>query len=273
VAKQINMQKKFTYLMILSVSALFIAYFSFSCEDILKLNVAGDGNVIVDTLRWRNGFNISELELADDFILEIYQSEKPAIHVETDSNLMTYVKTELIGKKLIIRRQADHLLKPSKGVIVRYFTNNLSLIEILNRGVVFCDTLTATTLTINAYGKSKFTCQNIDVENFFFRAESGAYTEIRGNFIYLDFVQVGSGESFLRGNVETFRLWQEGSGKIEAFNLEANVAFVTLLHSGLIYCNVSNFLTVDLKGSGRLFYRGDPEIEIIEGEDGVFKSN
>ena len=265
--------KYLTFKLFVGIIVLFFTTISLSCEDILKLNVAGDGNIVVDSLRWRNGFNIRELELTDDFILEIYQSETPALYIEADSNLMAYIKTDFIRNRLILRRQSDHFLKPSKNIIVRLFINNLSLIEIWNRGIVVCDTLRNTTLSVNSYGKSKFSCNNVEVENFFFRAESGTIVDIKGNFIYLDYTQIGSGESNIYGNVETFRLLQEGSGKIEAFNLEANVAFVTLKHSGLIYCHVSNFLTVEINGTGRLFYRGSPEIEIVDGEEGVFRSD
>ena len=231
-----------------------------SCEDILKLNITGDGNIITDSLRLRNNFNIKELELTDNFILEIYHSEKPALYVEADSNLMSYIKTDFLRNKLTIRRQSDHNLKPSRKIIIRLFTDNLSSIDIWNRGAVICDTLITNTLSINIYGKSKFKCKNILVDNLLVKAESGAIADISGDFTFLDFAQTGSGETYLGGSVETLKLKQEGSGKIEALDLEANVAFVSIINSGLIYCNVSTFLDVVINGTGRVYYKGNPEI-------------
>ena len=256
------------------IIVLLTVFLSISCEEILKLNITGDGNIITDTLRWRNNYTIRDIQLADDFILEIYQSEKPALHIEADSNLLSYIKTDFLRNTLTIRRQSDHFLKPSKNITIRLFINNLSVIDVWNKGTVVCDTLTATTLHVNTYRKSNFSCKYAEVENLFFRAEGSTKVDINGNFIYLDYSQIGSGESFLNGNVETLKLLQEGSGKIEAFDLEANVAFISLIHSGLIYCYVSNFLTVDLKGTGRVYYKGNPETEIsIEGSGGVYSGS
>jgi len=239
-----------------------------SCEDILKLEVTGDGNIITDSSRWRNTFNIKEIELSENFQLEIYKSEKIGFHIETDSNLIAYIKTDFIRNKLTIRRQSDHNLKPSKHIILRLFTNNLSQIEVWNRGIVFCDTLESNNLTINIYGKSSFKGTYIISENLFLKTEDGANVEIKGEYTFLDYNQKGSGESFLQGNVDILKMTQEGSGKIEALDLTATGANVTLRHSGLIYCNVSNYLSVDLKGNGRVYYKGNPELVdiLIEGE-------
>jgi len=252
-----------------SITLFFFSILFFcSCEDILKLDVMGDGNIITDSLRWRN-FNINELELSENFILEIYHSEVPALHVETDSNLIGFVKTDFVRNKLAIRRQSDHNIKPSKYVKVRLYIDNLALINVWNRGTIICDTLSSTSLTVNIYEKSSFKSSYTSVENLFVVAEGGAFVDINGEFVYLDYSQSGSGESYLRGNSDNFKVFQDGSGKIEAINLLAKVTNITLLKSGLIYCNVSNYLSVQIKGSGRVYYRNNPELIVsIEGIDG-----
>ena len=259
----------YKYLCKAIVFKILIIFSLTSCEDILKLEVTGDGNIITDSLRLRSNFNIKEIELSENFQLEIYLSEKQGLYIETDSNLMAYIKTDFVRNKLTIRRQSDHTLKPSKHIILRLFINNLSQIDIWNRGKVFCDTLESSSLMINIYGKSTFKSNNIVTENLFFRAEDGANIEIKGGeFTLLDFYQKGSGESHLKGKVDILKMTQEGSGKIEALDLFATGANVILRHSGLIYCNVSNYLSVDLMGNGRVYYRGNPElVDInIEGE-------
>jgi len=239
-----------------------------SCEDILKLDVTGDGNVVKDTLRWRSAFTINEIDLHDNFQLEIYRSEIPALHIETDSNLMIYVKTDFVRNKLTIRRQSDHNLKPSRNIVVRLYINDLSQINVWNRGKILCDTLIAASrLSINIYGKSSFKSNHIYSDNLLFRTEGGANIDIKGEFTSLNYSQIGSGETHLQGETEFLHLTQEGSGKIEALDLTSKYADVVLRHSGLIYCNVSNYLTVDIIGTGRVYYKGDPEVS-VEG-DGV----
>lgn len=247
--------------------------FFVSCEDILKLEVVGDGNIITDSLRWRNNFNINEIELSENFQLEIYHSEKNRLYIETDSNIITYIKTDFSKNKLTVRRQSDHILKPSKHIILRLYIDNLNFIDIWNKGKIYCDTLKTTDLKINIYGKSTFKSDYIYAENLLFKTEDGANVEFNGEFIYIDFKQKGSGESYLKGNVEILKMTQEGSGKIEALELTATGANIYLRHSGLIYCNVSNYLSVDIKGSGRVYYLGNPQFDdddiTIEGDGKV----
>jgi hypothetical protein len=248
---------------ILFIIVFVITFISNACEDILKLNVIGDGNIIIDTLRLRSHF-ISEVELTDNFILEIYKSEIPALHVEADSNLMIYIKTDYARNKQTISRQSDYNLKPSRNIIVRLFINNLSLITVNNRGKVICDTLSTepaiepSKLSINIYGKSTFKSNYIKVDNFNCTTEGGSTININGEFNLINYSQTGSGETFLQGSSELINLQLEGSGKIEALNLASKIAKITLKNSGLIYCSVSDSLSVYLKGTGRVYYKGKP---------------
>ena len=255
---------------ILTIVLIFNTLFFCACEDILKLNVSGDGNIITDTLRWKSSYNINELELSDNFRLEIYKSQKPFLHIETDSNLMVYIKTEVVRNKLIISRQSDHNLKPSKNIIIRLYINNLSFLTVTNRGNVVCDTLSIKNLSVNIYGKSTFKCNNVYVDNLKCLSEGGAIIEINGDFTQVDLSQTGSGEAYLKGFADLCKFKLTGSGKIEAINLEAVKMNVTLNNSGLIYCNAKDYLSIYLNGNGRVYYRYKGKEEdlfiMVEGE-------
>ena len=259
-----NLSKNFGIALIIIVLA------SNACEDILKLNVIGDGNIITDTLRWKN-YNINEIELSDNFKLEIYKSEIPALHVEADSNLMVYIKTDFTRNKLTISRQSDYNLKPSKNIIIRLYINKLSLITVINRGIVVCDTLSAPKFYVNVYGKSTFKSDYIDADDLYCITEGSSTVDIKGEFKFIDYTQTGSGETFLSGSTDFFQLCLEGSGKIEALNFPSKYSDIMLRNSGLIYCRVSNRLSVDLTGTGKIFYIGSPELS-IKG-DGIIDVN
>ena len=249
---------------------LIIISIQISCEDILKLEMTGDGNIIVDTLRWQTTNSIETIELTDNFMLEIYQSEKPALHVEADSNLMANIKTSFNRRTLTISRLENYSLQPSKKIILRLYINNFNNVNVSNRGSVLCDTLDFERMTVNIFGKSSFSSNNIVVSKMTLEAENGARINLNGDFSNLELTQLGSGETALGGNAENLTLIQEGSGKVEALDLKAVNANITLTGSGLIYCYVTDLLNVNIKGSGRVYYKGFPQLtQSIAGEGRV----
>jgi hypothetical protein len=253
---------------IAGITIIIIVFNSNGCEDILKLNVSGDGNIITDTLRWRSNYIINELELSYNFRLEIYKSEIPALHVQADSNLMVYIKTDYAQNKLTITRQFDYNLNPSRNIIVRLYINNLSTINVIDGGNVVCDTLSAKkslidekrSFTLTVYEKSTFKSNYIETDNLNCITSGGSVIDLKGEFNMINYSQTGSGETFLRGTSELTNLKLNGSGKIEALNFYSKFADINLRNSGLIYCSVSDFLSVDLKGTGRIYYRGNPDL-------------
>ena len=249
------------------IGSIIIISLQLSCEEILKLEVAGDGNIIVDTLRWKDNYNIENIELTDNFKLEIYQSEIPALHVEADSNLMSFIKTDYNRRTLTIRRQSNYNLSPRKKIIVRLYINNINNINISNGGIALCDTFELRKLSVAVLGKSSFQSNQIVVNEMTCKAESEATINIDGQFSNLELTQLGSGVSYLSGNATNLSIIQEGSGKFEALEMIASNANITLNGSGLIYCYVTDFLNVTIRGSGRVYYKGTPQLyQSIEGE-------
>ena len=103
----------------------------------------------------------------------------------------------------------------------------------------------------------------IKIEN----SSIGAITDINGLYSNLVLTQLGSGETYFSGYTDKLSIIQNGSGKVEALDLEAVNSNITLTGSGLIYCYVTELLNVDIKGSGRVYYKGSPQIQqTVEGE-------
>ncbi|MDR2929179.1 MAG: DUF2807 domain-containing protein [Cytophagaceae bacterium] len=243
-----------------------------SCEGILRLDVWGDGNIITDTARWENSYNISNIELTDEFRLEIYRSQTPALHVEADSNLMSYIKTGFERNRLTIQRQADHNLKPRKQIVVRLYIDGLTSITVRNGGDVLCDTITAEYFTINTSERATFKASNLNIKNLSLNAESGSIVNAKGELEKISVTQRGSGETYLQGSADVLSLLQYGSGKIEALEMISNHIDISLNGSGLIYCSANESLHINIKGTGWVCYRADfvPQI-FVEGEGNVVK--
>jgi hypothetical protein len=70
----------------------------------------------------------------------------------------------------------------------------------------------------------------------------------------------GSGRIELEGDAETADFRLDGSGKIDAIDLETSDVKATITGSGKIYVFANDFLDVLITGSGDLYYRGNPQI-------------
>lgn len=244
--------------------------FLFGCEGILKLDLVGDGNTIVQK-RYIN--SIKELELVDDFFLEIYQSNSRELFVECDSNLISYIETVVEKEKLIIRRKSNFSLSPRKLVKLRLYIDNLTVISAFD-GTVLCDTLNFDQIEINNYGASSVSSRLLTTSIFDYYSEGGSSAVFKGSFNDVRIRQVGSGETKISGTSQTLTIIQEGSGKVDAYCMNVSDAAVSLYGSGIICCRPITNLTVRIRGKGRVYYNGNPNVSSsIEGGGMLIKED
>lgn len=225
------------------------------CEGILRLDLTGDGNIITKKVVIGS---VSEVELNEPFFLEIYQSATNELYLEADSNLMSYIETLEIGEKLTIGRRSNYSLSPRKPIKIRLYTNDINSITVSEGGVVLCDTLIVDNLDINVYGTSRISCGCITVDVLDYYAEGGTLANINGCTNSVNIQQIGSAEAVLSGETKKLSVIQEGSGKVESYNLNASNVDVRLFGSGLIFCKAINNLNVTIDGKGRVYYIGNP---------------
>lgn len=74
-------------------------------------------------------------------------------------------------------------------------------------------------------------------------------------------LDTGRGHLVLSGVTRSAKLSNIGTGSIEAGNLLAENASVSILGTGSIDCQVSGDLTIKGMGTGKVFYKGDPKIK------------
>lgn len=242
----------------ISISSVYL----WSCEGILKLELTGDGNIIVQK-RYINSIN--EVELTEDFLLEIIQSDTRKLKVEADSNLMSYIETIVEKEKLIIQRKSNFALSPRKQVKITLMVEGLEKV-VATSGIIVCDTLNFNNFEINSFGSANVTSRCITSSNFYYYTEGGTSALLNGCFGTFKIRQLGSAESTLSGSAENLQIVQEGSGKVEAYKLQVPDVSISLFGSGLVFCNATEQLKVVIKGKGRVYFVGNPSvISNIEG--------
>jgi hypothetical protein len=250
----------------------FVALFGLSsCEGILNIDLVGDGNR-VEVNRITSPYN--EIELLDDFIVEISNSSLRSITVIADANLIPYIYTTVEKGRLTISRKDNVNLIPRKPIVVQLNVSNLLQIENFGSGNIVIDSLSYDMLTITSLGINKLSANYLNVEELSVSAQGGANIKINGDFQTLLYRQVGSGESLVSGTTTNLSLIQEGSGVVDAYNLRSDSTRVYLFGSGLVYCRAKNNLFANIKGNGRVFYKGFPFIQTdISGEGSLVNDN
>jgi hypothetical protein len=242
------------------------------CEGILKLDVVGDGNSISTKRNLAGIENIKAVELQDYFILEIYQSDTRELYVECDANLNGYIETEVEKERLIINRKNNFELSSRNPLKLQLYIDSLDAVYIYNEGVLLCDTLNFDHFEIINYGASSVISRFIAADRFTYFSEGRSKANLNGSFNDLKVRQIGSGETIISGNANTFTVIQEGAGKVEAYGLSVSAADVALYGSGLIFCKPDDLLHVKIVGNGRVYYMGNPQTTAsVEGGGLLFK--
>ena len=174
--------------------------------------------------------------------LHIDQGSNQTVRVEAGSNVISSIRTEVIGDVLTIDTTSSSL--PLQAINVYVSTNNASGISAINAGgagTVTCDVpLTARTLTLALTGAG-----DVDAPV---------------NVTQLNVLLSGAGSMQLRGNATNMTAELSGVGSLNAYGLQTNVASVTVSGVGSAHVTVQQNLTANVSGTGEINYHGSPKV-------------
>lgn len=203
--------------------------------------IRGSGNVVTED-RAVSDFNCVSLTGAGDVI--ITQGEEEALTVETDDNLMGYIKTEVRGRTLILgfTDEAKHKsFRPSKGIKFNLSVKEVAYLELLGAGDIRASSLEAERLEILLRGAG-----DVDI---------GSFTA-QGLVVRFD----GAGDVELAGQVVEQGVFLNGVGNYRAADLESQTAVVEVNGTGRATVWATDTLDVRIPGPGSVEYYGDPQV-------------
>lgn len=152
--------------------------------------------------------------------LEIDVSGTESLEIEAEDNLLQYLLTEVKGTRLELSSEENVNLRPTEPVVYRITAAELSEIEIL--------------------GSADVTTNGIESEAFRLTINGAGDVELTGAVTDLDVVV-------------------NGSGDLDATDLIASGAEVSINGSGSAVVNATTSLDVAIAGSGSVAYIGDPQ--------------
>ena len=207
---------------------LFIESCSMFCEK-------GRGKIVTET---RELSNFDKIEIHGQGQVFLTKGSKPSIKLVIDSNLQKYIKAEVSGTKLEIYE--NKCIKEISEYKIYITTSSLSDLLVDGSVKLSCDSVfTTNELKIKSTTSGEISL-NFDAENIKLDAE-------------------GSGLLKLNGRAANFNIESEGAGSVQAYGLLAKNVNFEVTGAGTCEISVSEKLSGEVTGSGKLYYQGNPK--------------
>lgn len=220
-----------------------------SCLD--EMFVEGNGILRTED-RAASGF--SQVASSGDYKVTIMPGPEYSVEVTAESNLLSYIETDVVGNTLKIRTRGMYSLREHRDIEVFITTPVLDGLSISGSGMIQTGSFVGDDFHIAISGSG-------DID-----------TDVSANQIKANVS--GSGTVFLQGDAYDTEFVISGSGKIRAYDLIQDYCRGTISGSGDMYVNVSETLNATISGSGRIYYVNFPEIHTsISGSGKVVDKN
>jgi hypothetical protein len=234
--------------------------------------VEGSGNIVKEDRMVRDFSSISVVGSGEVIIT---QNGEESLTVQTDDNIMPFVKTDVIAGTLVLGFTAearDKNLRPSDGIVFILTVDDLNGIEITGSGDITCSSLESDRFGIDVIGSGDIRLHSLEAEQLEIGiAGSG---DIRIDSVTADELGViigGSGELRLAGETREQEIAISGSGDVEARDLSSQKVTVSTAGSGNATVWAIDRLIVRISGSGNVWYFGKPLVsETVSGNGGVY---
>ncbi|MDR2683720.1 MAG: DUF2807 domain-containing protein [Dysgonamonadaceae bacterium] len=179
------------------------------------------------------------LSLPAEVVYRQISQDEPFLQVSTDENLLQSLDIFVRGNQLVLKRQEEVNLHPSRLVI---YTNSRSLskVSIAGSGDVHLENaVNARNLEVSIAGSGDFKTDSLYCET-------------------LDLKIAGSGDVELKGAATNAQYTIAGSGDIKAFDYLVENLDCRINGSGDIRAYVDKKLNAKISGSGDIRYKGTP---------------
>ena len=209
--------------------------------------VNGSGDIIVVE---RQVSDFEEILVSGVGKVIVTQGETESLTIETDDNLMEYIKTEVRGNTLEIGFTKDtsfspgggsKILEPTDGFIFR-----VSVVDLY---------------ALSVSGAAKFEVKKLKTDQLAIKLSGAGDVKVDDlNATQLDVVISGAGNVDLTGKAEVQEIKLSGFGRYQADDLESQEAVVTISGAGGAEVWVTEILDVTISGAGDVKYYGNPSI-------------
>jgi hypothetical protein len=224
--------------------------------------IRGDGTLVTQTLTLDDYDVIEANRLIK--VTYVQLEDAPTLTVTTDQNIMEKYIFRVKDSKLQIKPKEEYKHANFFPTQFTVATHSKGLRKVDLAGSVTFDLdspFTGDDLEINLAGSGtinlndQVTIHELDVD----LAGSSTFNAFNLNGKDFDGDVAGSGKINLGGSMEKATFDIAGSGTVRAFDLQVEDMKCNIAGSGDIEISVSNSISADVAGSGRIKYKGDPQ--------------
>ncbi len=199
-----------------------------------RVHDEGNGNITTSDMAV-NSFR--KLVIKSNYEIYLIDGNEELVKVETDENLMQYVKTEVSRNTLTIEN--SERVKSNHGIKLYVNYNTLEAIEI-------------------ADGARIYTEQPITVDQLELDFAGGSIGNLELQVQKLNVKFGGGGLMTLRGSASESQINFNGAGMLDAGELNTQNTVIDMSGMGAAIVSASDNLEADLSGVGSITFKGDP---------------
>jgi hypothetical protein len=200
-----------------------------------RKTIHGDHNV---TRSERKTDSFTGIKVSSGVDVYLKQGDTESITVEADENLHEYIITEVKGGVLHVYTEAN--IRDAEKERVYVTTKNINLVETSSAGDVV--------------GESPIRCDELKLS----ASSAGDITlEVYAREINIDISS--SGDITLKGETDLLDADLSSAGDLNAYELKAKEAEVSVSSAGDADINVSEKITARASSAGDINYKGDPK--------------
>lgn len=247
-----------------------MAAFCFSCDTFDFIE--GMGPIVEEELE------ISSFEkISNDCSLDVYITEGSELKVVAigHQNIIDRVRTSVINDEWTVDLQEGSYRDFKCEIHIEM--PNLTLVKVDGSGDFDIKDMNLDNLHLHVDGSGSINMnEGLTIENKFEAEIDGSgdiyVTDLNAKSVDVDID--GSGDITLRGSCDFNKVVVFGSGDFRGFALEALECEIKTDASGDCEVNVNEDLEVEIKGSGDVFYKGNPVInQIVDGSGRLINAN
>jgi hypothetical protein len=204
--------------------------------------ISGSGKVVLEN---RPIADFDSLALFSSGRIILTQGTAPSLSVETDDNLLPYIRTTVEGGALEITTERDgrsHNLDPTGEIVFRLGVTDLTDISLFGAGRIEAGTLTAERLDIQVLGSGDIAIEALTAD-------------------VLDVSVPGHADLEFAGAATSQSISWMGAGTYDGSALQTESAEVDILGAATITVWATETLDITITGSGTVEYYGQPQLD------------
>jgi hypothetical protein len=187
--------------------------------------------------------DFTSISLEGNSELTLVRGETPSITIEADPEVMEHLKVEVVNGRLILGMKSwlDFIFHSWKPVLYQVTYRSLEAVSISGSSKIRAAELEANRFSFQVSGSSAILVEKLTVDDLRMQIS-------------------GAGELDLSGTARRQEIRISGSGKMEGWALDSQVAEVHISGSGNLVLKVRDQLDVSISGSGSVRYLGSPKV-------------